>query len=154
MLLVPEQPVERGIARHLTDPECERNVLTAQAVRLALPVPSLRDVVEKAPHRWWHSEPVAQDLADLAHRDNMGTVPADRARKAADAAKNPAREGTLRSTEAAGDTQHQLRRAAEHHRREVLQQSTLVEEPGSDLCVGGATQVDEQTAVVGLARGL
>ncbi len=131
----------------------ERDLVPAEAGRLALAVPALGEVDEQAPHRGGHAEPVAEHLRDLAHGGDVALMSSKGPRELAGDLQRARRQCPVLAGQRAQDAGHRLRPRAEHHRGEVPQERAVVEEVGGDLGVGGAPDVEEQAAVVRLRRG-
>ena len=79
---------------------------------------------------------------------------AQRRREPTRSVQSPDRRRSVTGSQCPHDAGDGLGPSAEHDRREVRGQGSLVEQVGDDLGVSGATDVEQQTRVVSLGRGV
>ena len=81
MVGAAKQAMERGVAGNVHDPQRNLKLLTPESARSTRTVPPRGEASDEVADVPPHPEPVAEHLGDLAHRDDVPLMAADRARE-------------------------------------------------------------------------
>jgi hypothetical protein len=122
---------------------------------MALAVPALRDVTEQGAHGRWDPEPVGQHLRHFAGGREMFLEHERDPRKAVGKLAGAHERRVPGRGDRAQETGDHLGPRPEPDRGRVRRQSVIcAEEPGGDVGVGRAADVEQQARVIRLGRGL